>query len=76
MNWKRFAVDMVGFSALMPFLNLYTYLEQQHGKHVAQITVILAFLPIAAIWHFYRKKYKRMSIPASVKTPELRGHKI
>lgn len=56
MNRKRLLVDVAGYSSLIPFFMLYSYLEQSRPGYVAVLVPLIAYMPIAAAWHhFYRK---------------------
>ena len=57
MNQKRLLVDVAGYSALVPFFMLFNHLERSYPGYVAVIVPVIAFLPIAAVWHYYYGKF-------------------
>ncbi|AZI35815.1 hypothetical protein NT2_10_00590 [Caenibius tardaugens NBRC 16725] len=59
MNLKRVMVDAIGYASMVPFFMLYNYLERVRDDYVAVLIPFIAFLPIAAIWRFYYRKYSR-----------------
>ena len=56
-NRKRLLVDVLGYAALIPFFMFYNYLEQNYPGYVAVIVPVMAFLPVAAVWHHYYGKF-------------------
>jgi len=57
MKRKRLLVDLVGYSTLVPIFMLYNFLERNHSGFVAVSVAVLAFVPIAAVWHRYHGKF-------------------
>jgi hypothetical protein len=57
MKRRRLLVDAVGYSTLVPFFMLYNHLERSHGGYVAVLIPMIAYLPIAAIWHHYYNRF-------------------
>ena len=53
---KRLLVDIVGHSTLVPFFMLYNHLERTHLGYVAVLVPLAAYLPVAAVWHYYYGK--------------------
>lgn len=58
MKRQRFLVDAIGYSTLIPFFMLYNYLERSYDGYIAVLVPVVAYLPIAAVWHFYHDKYR------------------
>ena len=56
-NQKPLLVDVVGYATLVPIFMLYNHLERTYDGYVAVIVAVVAFLPVAAVWHFYYAKY-------------------
>ena len=56
-NRKRLLVDVVGYSTLVPFFMFYNHLERNYSGYVAVIVTVVAFLPVAAVWHYYHGKF-------------------
>ena len=56
-RWKRILVDVIGFASMVPFFKLYYYLERTYNGYIAVIVPFIAYLPVAAIWHWYYAKY-------------------
>jgi hypothetical protein len=61
MNRKRLLVDIIGYSTLIPFFMFYNYLERSHDGYIAVIIAMIAYLPVAAIWHYYYGKYSELT---------------
>ena len=57
MNRKRLLIDVLGYSALVPFFMFYFHLERAYPGYVAVILTVVAFLPVAAVWHHYYGKF-------------------
>lgn len=57
MTGKRLLVDAIGFATLIPFFLIYRYLERTHDGYIAVLIPLIAYLPVAAIWHYYYRKY-------------------
>jgi hypothetical protein len=63
-NRKRLIVDVIGYATLIPFFMLYNYLERIRANYVAVLVPVIAYLPVAAIWHFYYSKYSHETVRA------------
>ncbi len=57
LNRKRLLVDFIGYASLVPYFIFYNYLKQDFSAYVAVIIPVIAFLPIAALWHYFYYKF-------------------
>ena len=57
MKRRRLLVDVVGYASLIPIFVLYNHLERNHSGYVAVIVALLAFLPVAAVWHHFYGRF-------------------
>lgn len=60
-NRKRLLIDAIGFSSLIPFFLLYNHVEQSRPGYLAVLVSLIAYLPVAAVWHHF---YRKFSTPA------------
>lgn len=54
---QRLLIDVLGYLSLVPFFLLYRSLEQSQSDFLAVTVPVVAFLPIAAVWHYYHRKF-------------------
>lgn len=54
---QRLVIDVLGYLSLVLFFILYRILEQSQSDFLAVTVPVIAFLPIAAVWHYYYQKF-------------------